>query len=88
MGGTIEPTRVRIEADAELTPEETRAIHAALEQYAATRGGDVSELDATAPWARAARMWAARGEDRPHGGGRDEWQAARDRRRRTGEATT
>jgi hypothetical protein len=63
--------RLRIEAPAELTPQEAAAVRAALERYAAV-GGQLPR------WTRQAREEAIR--DRPRG--RAAWQEARDRRRR------
>jgi hypothetical protein len=81
--------RVRIEADAELTPEEVTAVRAALERFAATSGSVAAASGDPAPWARAARPRRAQRRDIPaRTGGREEWQAARDRRRRTREAQT
>jgi hypothetical protein len=78
--------RMRIEADAELSPEEATAVRAALERYAAAANREVSACGQPSPWARAAR--ALGGEAGWRTGGREEWQAARDRRRRTREAAT
>jgi hypothetical protein len=81
--------RVRIEADAELTPEEETAVRTALERFAATSGPVMAAAGDPAPLARAARPPRARRRDVPARiGGREEWQAARDRRRRTREAQT
>jgi hypothetical protein len=80
--------RVRIEADAELTPEEATAVRAALERYATTSGSVKAASGDPAPWARAARpRRAGRRDVSARTGGRDAWQAARDRRR-TREAQT
>jgi hypothetical protein len=79
---------IRIEPDGELTPEEAAAVHAAIERYAATSAGKAPVADGPDPWAEAARTRAMRGERPVRTGGRDEWQAARDHRRRSREATT
>jgi hypothetical protein len=79
--------RVRIEADAELTPDEAAAVRAAIERFAES-GGPVPVSGDTDRWAGAARPRSARRERVVRTGGRDEWQAARDRRRRSKEATT
>jgi hypothetical protein len=85
----VDRIRVRIEADAELTPEEVTAVRAALERYAATSGSAMPASGDPAPWAGAARPGRARRRDvSARTGGRAEWQAARDRRRRTREAQT
>jgi hypothetical protein len=81
----VDATHVRIEADAELTPEEARAVRAALERYAATARGP-APADAGG-WTHTARGESIRGRA-PAKGGRAAGQAARDRRRRTGERAT
>ena len=63
--------RLRMEAPAELTPEEAAAVRAALERYAEAGGRQPR-------WTQRAREEAVRG--RPVG--RAAWQEARDRRRR------
>jgi hypothetical protein len=71
--------RLRIEAPAELTPEEAAAVRAALERYAAA-GGPAARAGHQARWTRRAREEALRRTVRL--GGRTAWQGARDRRRR------
>jgi hypothetical protein len=73
---------VRIEADGELSPDETAAIRAAVERY--TETADAPVHGATSGWADAARGESIRGRP-PRPGGREAWQAARDRRRETRE---
>jgi hypothetical protein len=72
--------RLRIEAPAELTPEEAAAVRAALERYAAATGGPAPAGGEQGRWTRTGREETIRGRPvRP--GGRAAWQEARDRRR-------
>jgi hypothetical protein len=73
---------MRIETDGDLTPEEAAAVRTALEQYAATADG--AAASSRRGWADTARRESIRGRP-PRRGGREAWQAARDRRRETGE---
>ena len=74
---------VRIEADGDLSPDEAAAVRAAVERYAETTDGTCRR------WRRAVgrtRHDGNRfGDVHPRPGGREAWQAARDRRRGTGE---
>jgi hypothetical protein len=76
---------VRIETSHDLSPEEAEAVRAALEQYAATAAAPATV--AAGRWADTARRESIRGRP-PQPGGRETWQAARDRRRETGERLT
>ena len=69
---------VRIEADGDLSPEEAAAVRAAVERYAET--ADASPGSAEGRWTDTARRESIRGRP-PRRGGREAWQAARDRRR-------
>jgi hypothetical protein len=73
---------VRIEADGDLSAEEAAAVRAAVERYAATADGSGTAV--RGGWADTARRESIRGRP-PRPGGREAWQAARDRRRETGE---
>jgi hypothetical protein len=77
---------VRIEADGDLSPDEAAAVREAVERYRQTAAGPVR--DATDSWTGTARRESIRGRP-PRPGGREAWQAARDRRHReTGEQAT
>jgi hypothetical protein len=76
---------VRIEADGDLSPEEAAAVRAAVERYAATAEGPAARR--AGGWDDIARRESIRGRP-PRPGGREAWQAARDRRRGTGEQAT
>jgi len=84
----MDAMRMHIQADGDLTPEEASAVHAALERYAATSRAALQERDEPGPWARAARARQGRGAGRARSGGRGDWQASRDRRRRAKEGAT
>jgi hypothetical protein len=73
---------VRIEADGDLSAEEAAAVRAAVERYAAAADGSGTAV--RGGWAEMARRESIRGHP-PRPGGREAWQAARDRRRETGE---
>jgi hypothetical protein len=73
---------VRIEADGDLSAEEAAAVRAAVERYAGTADGPGTAVRGR--WADTARRESIRGRP-PRPGGREAWQAARDRRRGTGE---
>jgi hypothetical protein len=74
---------VRIETNGELSAAEAAAVRAAVERYAETAEGG-GRGGAAGRWTDTARRESIRGRP-PRAGGRDAWQAARDRRRGNGE---
>jgi hypothetical protein len=72
----------RIEADGDLSAVEAAAVRAAVERYVSTADGPGTAV--RGGWAETARRESIRGRP-PRPGGREAWQAARDRRRGTGE---
>jgi hypothetical protein len=76
---------VRIEADGDLSTEEVAAVRAAVERYALT--ATPPGVGAACEWTNRARRGSIRGRPPPRGG-REAWQAARDRRRETRERAT
>ncbi len=75
---------MRIETDGDLSAEEAAAVRAAVEQFALTANDRGS---AAGEWTNNARRESIRGRP-PRPGGRETWQAARDRRREARERAT
>jgi hypothetical protein len=76
--------RMRIEADAELTPEEDTAVREAVQRYLATAEAPAPATTEHPGWTGTARLESMRGAGPT--GPRAAWQEARDRGRPAREA--